>query len=89
MPTGTVVVTGAPTGIGEGTALHLAEQGFRVLAGVQGPGDAQRLSAQGLPAIELDVVWAVPPALSGNRSAHTPLGLSATPGGWPRCPAPA
>ncbi len=37
---GTVVVTGASTGIGRATAELLAQRGFDVLAGVRRPGDA-------------------------------------------------
>jgi NAD(P)-dependent dehydrogenase (short-subunit alcohol dehydrogenase family) len=36
-------VTGASTGIGEATALHLASRGFRVFAGVRKDADADRL----------------------------------------------
>lgn len=42
---GTVVVTGASSGIGEATARVLAEKGFRVLAGVRGDADAERVAA--------------------------------------------
>lgn len=40
-----VVVTGASTGIGEATSLLLAENGFRVFAGVRKAADGDRLSA--------------------------------------------
>jgi NAD(P)-dependent dehydrogenase (short-subunit alcohol dehydrogenase family) len=52
---GRVIVTGASTGIGEVTALHLHELGFSVLAGVRREEDAERLRAQGLTTIRLDV----------------------------------
>jgi NAD(P)-dependent dehydrogenase (short-subunit alcohol dehydrogenase family) len=55
MASGTVVVTGASTGIGEATALHLRELGFDVVAGVRRDEDAQRLSGQGLRTVKLDV----------------------------------
>jgi NAD(P)-dependent dehydrogenase (short-subunit alcohol dehydrogenase family) len=55
MPHGTVVVTGASTGIGEATALHLRELGFDVLAGVRKDEDAERLRGQGLRPLKLDV----------------------------------
>src|SRR2546423_5548618 len=40
---GTVVVTGASTGIGRACALHLAASGFDVLAGVRREDDGERL----------------------------------------------
>ncbi|XVS67126.1 SDR family oxidoreductase [Actinosynnema sp. CA-299493] len=45
-PTGrTVLITGASTGLGREAALHLAEQGFRVLAAVRKTEDGDRLVA--------------------------------------------
>lgn len=38
-----VVITGASSGIGYDAALYIAEQGFRVFAGVRKQGDAERL----------------------------------------------
>jgi NAD(P)-dependent dehydrogenase (short-subunit alcohol dehydrogenase family) len=58
MSRGAVVVTGASTGIGEATAMHLASIGFRVFAGVRKDSDAERLSgkgAAGLEPVHLDV----------------------------------
>jgi NAD(P)-dependent dehydrogenase (short-subunit alcohol dehydrogenase family) len=55
---GTVVVTGASTGIGEATVMHLASLGFSVFAGVRKDSDAERLRAKGsgrLHPIQLDV----------------------------------
>jgi NAD(P)-dependent dehydrogenase (short-subunit alcohol dehydrogenase family) len=43
----TVVITGASTGIGHATALHLDRLGYRVFAGVRRPADADRLHAKG------------------------------------------
>jgi NAD(P)-dependent dehydrogenase (short-subunit alcohol dehydrogenase family) len=48
---GSVVVTGASTGIGEATATRLAAQGFTVFAGVRKTADAERLQSQSLPGL--------------------------------------
>jgi NAD(P)-dependent dehydrogenase (short-subunit alcohol dehydrogenase family) len=55
MPSGVVLVTGASTGIGEATAFHLRELGFDPVAGVRREEDAERLEAQGLRTVRLDV----------------------------------
>jgi NAD(P)-dependent dehydrogenase (short-subunit alcohol dehydrogenase family) len=55
MASGTVVVTGASTGIGEATARHLTSLGFTVRPGVRKPEDAERLQEQGLSPLMLDV----------------------------------
>jgi NAD(P)-dependent dehydrogenase (short-subunit alcohol dehydrogenase family) len=49
---GAVVITGASTGIGHASALHLASLGFKVFAGVRREQDAERLRAAGNGAIE-------------------------------------
>lgn len=54
----TAVVTGASSGIGRATSLHLVRNGFRVFAGVRNKKDAESLKAAGgagLVPIELDV----------------------------------
>jgi NAD(P)-dependent dehydrogenase (short-subunit alcohol dehydrogenase family) len=55
MPTGTVLVTGASTGIGEATVLHLRELGFDPIAAVRKDEDAERLEARGLRTTRIDV----------------------------------
>jgi NAD(P)-dependent dehydrogenase (short-subunit alcohol dehydrogenase family) len=55
MPSGTVLVTGASTGIGEATALHLKELGFDAVGAVRKDEDAERLASQGLRTVKLDV----------------------------------
>jgi NAD(P)-dependent dehydrogenase (short-subunit alcohol dehydrogenase family) len=47
-----VVITGASTGIGHASALHLSSLGFRVFAGVRREEDAERLRAAGNGSIE-------------------------------------
>src|ERR671915_2319963 len=55
MPSGTVLVTGASSGIGEATALHLKELGFDAVAAVRKNEDAERLAGRGLRTVKLDV----------------------------------
>jgi len=51
-------VTGASTGIGHATALHLRDLGFSVLAGVRRDEDAERLRDHGVTPMRLDVTVA-------------------------------
>ena len=53
-----IVITGASSGIGKATALHLDELGFRVFAGVRKEADGRRLMKKGsdrLTPVLLDV----------------------------------
>jgi NAD(P)-dependent dehydrogenase (short-subunit alcohol dehydrogenase family) len=52
---GTVLITGASTGIGEATAHHLRELGFDAVGAVRKDEDAERLRAAGLRSVKLDV----------------------------------
>jgi NAD(P)-dependent dehydrogenase (short-subunit alcohol dehydrogenase family) len=69
MPSGTVLVTGASSGIGEATAIHLREVGFTPIAGVRKDEDAERLEALGLRTVKLDVTDA-----DGIAAARASLG---------------
>lgn len=55
MSRGTVVITGASTGIGEVTARHLAGLGFTVRAGVRKDADAERIAGPGIEPLMIDV----------------------------------
>jgi NAD(P)-dependent dehydrogenase (short-subunit alcohol dehydrogenase family) len=55
MAAGTVLVTGASTGIGEATVLHLRELGFDPVGAVRKDEDAKRLEAQGVRTVRIDV----------------------------------
>jgi NAD(P)-dependent dehydrogenase (short-subunit alcohol dehydrogenase family) len=52
---GTVLITGASTGIGQATAHHLKELGFDAVGAVRKDEDAERLGAAGLRTVRLDV----------------------------------
>jgi NAD(P)-dependent dehydrogenase (short-subunit alcohol dehydrogenase family) len=82
MAHGTVLVTGASTGIGEATAQHLARLGFTVLAGVRRDEDGQRVAAAvpgSIEPVRLDVTdpeqVAAVAAEVDRRSAHGLAGL--------------
>src|SRR5918992_1631539 len=55
MPSGTVLVTGASSGIGEATVLHLRELGFDAVAAVRRDEDAERLAGRGVRTVKLEV----------------------------------
>jgi NAD(P)-dependent dehydrogenase (short-subunit alcohol dehydrogenase family) len=52
---GIAVVTGASSGIGAATARGLAARGLHVLAGVRRRPDAERLAAEGIEPVTLDI----------------------------------
>src|SRR4051812_46581831 len=52
LPSRSVVVTGASSGIGEAITLELAAHGFRVFAGVRRSDDGDRLARRGRGAVE-------------------------------------
>jgi NAD(P)-dependent dehydrogenase (short-subunit alcohol dehydrogenase family) len=55
MPTGTVLVTGASSGIGEATVLHLKTLGFDAIGAVRKDEDAERLEGRGVRTVRIDV----------------------------------
>src|ERR687896_939804 len=55
MPAGTVLVTGASSGIGGATVLHLRELGFDAVAAVRKDEDAERLAGRGVRTVKLEV----------------------------------
>jgi NAD(P)-dependent dehydrogenase (short-subunit alcohol dehydrogenase family) len=76
MARGTVVVTGASTGIGEAAALRLAGEGFDVFAGVRNDGDAERLRRAGLRPLTLDVTDRATIAAAADEVAAATGGLA-------------
>ena len=74
---GTVVITGASTGIGRATALRLAAAGFEVLAGVRREADGEALvgdAATGMIVpVVVDVTDRAQIAALGERMAGKPL----------------
>ena len=55
MHSGTVLITGASSGIGEATAHHLRELGFDPVGAVRRDEDAERLRSAGLSTVKLDL----------------------------------
>jgi NAD(P)-dependent dehydrogenase (short-subunit alcohol dehydrogenase family) len=74
MPSGTVVITGASTGIGRVTALHLARSGFDVLAGVRREEDGAAVRSED---------GRIDPVIVDVTDAQQVAGLAARVGGGP------
>jgi NAD(P)-dependent dehydrogenase (short-subunit alcohol dehydrogenase family) len=64
-----VLVTGASSGIGKATALHLKELGFETVAAVRKEEDAERLAVSGLRTVRIDVTES-----ESIAAAHADLG---------------
>jgi NAD(P)-dependent dehydrogenase (short-subunit alcohol dehydrogenase family) len=73
MPSGTVLVTGASTGIGEATVMHLRELGFSPIAAVRKDEDAERLEARGMRTTRIDVTDADQIAAAREALGDEPL----------------
>jgi NAD(P)-dependent dehydrogenase (short-subunit alcohol dehydrogenase family) len=73
MASGTVLVTGASSGIGEATALHLKELGFDPVGAVRKDADAERLESKGVRAVKLDVTDADSIAAARASLGDAPL----------------
>jgi NAD(P)-dependent dehydrogenase (short-subunit alcohol dehydrogenase family) len=73
MATGTVLVTGASTGIGEATVLHLKTLGFDAIGAVRKDEDAERLEGRGIRTIRLDVTDAGQIAAARDELGNAPL----------------
>jgi NAD(P)-dependent dehydrogenase (short-subunit alcohol dehydrogenase family) len=73
MPSGTVLVTGASTGIGEATVLHLKTLGFDAVGAVRKDADAERLEARGVRTVRIDVTDADQIAAARDQLGDTAL----------------
>jgi short-subunit dehydrogenase involved in D-alanine esterification of teichoic acids len=70
---GTVLITGASTGIGEATTHHLKELGFDAVGAVRRPQDAERVRSAGLRTVALDVTDPESIAAAGAALGDGPL----------------
>ncbi len=68
MASGTVLVTGASTGIGEATVLHLTALGFDAVGAVRKDEDAERLEGRGVRTVRIDVTDAGADRLRARRA---------------------
>ncbi|HZG48663.1 MAG TPA: SDR family oxidoreductase [Thermoleophilaceae bacterium] len=73
MASGTVLVTGASSGIGHATALHLGQIGFDAVGAVRRDEDSERLRAEGLRTVRLDVTDADSIAAARSELGAGPL----------------
>ena len=73
MPSGTVLVTGASTGIGEATVHHLKSLGFDPIGAVRKDEDAERLEGRGVRTIRIDVTDAGQIAAARDELGDAPL----------------
>jgi NAD(P)-dependent dehydrogenase (short-subunit alcohol dehydrogenase family) len=73
MPSGTVLVTGASTGIGEATVHHLKSLGFDPIGAVRRDEDAERLESRGVRTVRIDVTDAGQIAAARDELGDAPL----------------
>lgn len=73
MAAATVLVTGASTGIGEATVLHLKTLGFDAIGAVRQDGDAERLESRGVRTVRIDVTDAGQIAAAREELGDAPL----------------
>lgn len=73
MASGTVLVTGASTGIGEATVLHLKTLGFDAVGAVRKDEDAERLEGRGVRTVRIDVTDAGQIAAARDELGERPL----------------
>ena len=73
MATGTVLVTGASTGIGEATVLHLKTLGFDAIGAVRKDEDAERLEGRGIRTVRIDVTDGDQIAAARDELGSAPL----------------
>src|SRR4051812_49632576 len=73
MASGPVLVTGASTGIGEATVLHLKALGFDAIGAVRKDEDAERLEARGVRTVRIDVTDAAQIAAARDELGGAPL----------------
>jgi NAD(P)-dependent dehydrogenase (short-subunit alcohol dehydrogenase family) len=73
MGSGTVLVTGASTGIGEATVLRLKALGFDAVGAVRKDEDAERLEGRGVRTVRIDVTDAGQIAAARDELGERPL----------------